>query len=47
MAMARLWICVAVNKMESNAGSYTVVCCAQDSSGNRSSYHTVTVTVEK
>lgn len=40
-------ICVAVNKMESKAGSYTVVCCAQDSSGNRSSYHTVTVTVEK
>ena len=40
-------ICVALDKMDTAPGSYDVVCCAQDSSGNRSSYYNIKITVVK
>lgn len=40
-------ICVAVNNVKEEAGTYTVVCCARDSGGNRSEYHTVNVKIVK
>lgn len=40
-------ICVAVGEVKTDAGTYSVVCCARDAAGNRSQYHTVKVTVVK
>ena len=36
-------ICVAVGEVKTDAGTYSVVCCARDAAGNRSQYHTVKV----
>lgn len=40
-------ICVATNHIDNAAGSYNVVCCAMDSSGNASDFFTVKVTIVK
>ena len=40
-------ICVATNHIDNAAGSYNVVCCAMDSSGNVSDFFKVKVTIVK
>lgn len=40
-------ICIATNHIDNAAGSYNVVCCAMDSSGNASDFFTVKVTIVK